>query len=289
MRGSSLLFLAAMSPVAGLAGCGPSFDTSPPKIADLIVSVKRDTSATLIWRTDERANSLVEYGETTDYGTVEIDNHYLETHVVTIKNLTPLTTYHVRAMSYDLFGNGPARSEDLEFTTEDVLPPPLIAVTEVMPSPSVTTGEFIELVNNGIAEVDLTGFTFSDGDSTDTLQAFEGGPTLLGGGDYALILDPDYEVDTYAIPVGTVLMTTSDTTLGNGLSTDDPISLFAPGQSIVTSTYGTPDDAFDGIPLAPTTGISVERTDPAAPDEDGNWCLSTDVSGSTPGKANSGC
>jgi hypothetical protein len=281
--------LLAFAALAGVTGCGPSFDTSSPKISDLVVSVKRDTNATLIWRTDERANSLVEYGETDDYGTVEIDNHYLETHVVTIKNLTPLTTYHVRAMSYDLFGNGPSRSKDLEFTTEDVLPLPDLVITEVHPSPSITTGEFIEIVNNGIAEVDLTGFTFTDGDSTDTLQAFAAGETLLGGGDYAVIVDADYVVDTYAIPVGTVLMTTSDTTLGNGLSGDDPISLFPPGQSVTISTYGTPLDPFDAVPLTPTTGISIGRTDPDAEDAPGNWCPSTDPSGSSPGKANPSC
>lgn len=281
--------LAALAVLGGVTGCGPSFDTSAPKISDFVLSVKRDTSATFIWRTDERANSLVEYGETKDYGTVEIDNHYLETHVVTIKNLEPLTTYHVRAMSYDLFGNGPATSRDLEFTTEDVLPLPDLVITEVHPSPSVSTGEFIEIYNNGIAEVDLVGFTFTDGDSTDTLQAFGGGETLLGGGDYAVIVDADYVADTYAIPVGTVLMTTSDTTLGNGLSVDDPVSLFPPGQSVTISTYGTPLDAFDAVPLSPATGISVERVDPGAEDAPGSWCFSTDPSGSTPGKANSGC
>jgi hypothetical protein len=284
-RASFLGFTALVT----ITGCAPSFDTSAPGISDFVLGVKRDTSATFIWLTSERANSLLEYGETTDYGTVEIDNHYLETHVVTIKNLTPLTTYHVRAMSYDLFGNGPSRSKDLEFTTEDVLPLPDLVITEVHPSPSVTTGEFIELVNNGIATVDLVGFKFSDGDSTDTLQAFGGGETLLGGGDYAVIVDADYVADTYSFPAGTVLMTTSDTTLGNGLSADDPISLFLPDQSVTISTYGTPLDAFDSIPLTPTTGTSVGRTDPNAEDVPGNWCLSTDPSGSSPGQANPSC
>jgi hypothetical protein len=82
-------------------------------------------------------------------------------------------------------------------------------------------------------------------------------------------------------------MTTGDSSLGNGLSTDDPISLFAPGQSLPTSTYGTPDDAFDALPLSPATGVSVERISSSDPDEVGNWCFST--SGSTPGAANSGC
>lgn len=288
MRRKSLLLGGA---TLALAGCSSTFDTGGPKITEgPVASVVRDTTATIVWLTNERANSLVEYGETDAYGTVEIDNHFLEAHVITIKNLEPETTYHLRALSYDLFGNGPTRSSDITILTLDVQPPPDIVVSEVMPSPvSATTGEFIELYNNGLDDVDLTGFTFTDGDSTDTLQSFAGSDTVLNPGDFAVIVDADYVVDTYPIPAGTVLMTTADTTIGNALSLDDPISLFAAGQPLPASTYGTPDDAFDSVPLAPTTGISVERIDVSGADAPGNWCLSIDPAGFTPGQSNSGC
>ena len=285
MRRTSLL-LAVLA-----TGCGPSFDTAGPKITEgPFASVVRDTTATIVWQTNERSNSLVEYGPTTSYGTVEIDNHFLDTHVITIKNLEPQSTYHLRAVSYDLFGNGPTRSSDVTINTLAIQPPPEIIVSEVMPSPvSATTGEFIELYNNGLDDVDLTGFSFTDGDSTDTLQKFGSSDTLLAAGEFAVIVDADYVADTYPIPTGVVLMTTADTTLGNALSLDDPISLFAPGQSLPASTYGTPDDAFDSVPLAPTTGISVERIDEGGDDAPGNWCFSIDPAGFTPGQPNSGC
>lgn len=274
-----------------LVGCGPAFDTSGPRITEgPVASVVRDTTATIVWQTSERANSLVEYGETTEYGTVELDNHFLETHVITIKNLQPETTYHLRAVSYDLFGNGPTRSRDVTIVTLEVQPPPDIVISEVMPSPvSATVGEFIELYNNGLDDVDLTGFTFTDGDSTDTLQAFGASTTVLNAGEFAVIVDADYIADTYPIPGDTVLMTTADTTIGNALSLDDPISLFAPGQSLPASTYGTPADAFDSVPLSPGTGVSVERIDSNDADAPGNWCLSIDPGQSTPGQTNSGC
>ena len=275
----------ALAAAATAAGCGPSFDTAAPKITEgPAASVVRDTTATIVWLTNERANSLVEYGETDDYGTVEIDNLYLTTHVVTIKNLQPQTTYHLRAVSYDLFGNGPARSGDLTITTLAPLPPPDLVVSEVLVSPTVATGEYIEIYNDGLDEIDLTGFTFTDGDSEDTLQAFEGGSTTLSGGDYAVIVDPDYATGTYTFPPGTVLMTTADASLGNGLSEDDPVSLFAPGDSEPASTYGTPDSA-DGFPSTVTTGHSVERIDLQGADEPGNWCESVSPGG-TPGETN---
>lgn len=281
-----------LAPALVIAGCGPSFDEKGPKITEgPVASVVRDTTATVVWITNERANSLVEYGPTDDYGTVELDNHFLEQHVVTIKNLEPETTYHLRAVSYDLFGNGPARSGDVTITTLPIQPPPDVLISEIMPSPvSSTTGEYIEILNNGLDDVDLTGFTFTDGDATDTLQAFDGGSTLLAAGEFAVIVDSDYVQGTYDIPSGVVLVTTADSTLGNGLSVDDPISLFAPGQSVPATTYGTPDNTADSVPITTIpTGTSVERLSAAAPDEAGNWCLSTDPSGSTPGRANSGC
>ena len=280
----------AMLAALAAAGCGPSFDTTGPRITEgPLASVVRDTTATVVWITNERANSLVEYGPTDSYGTVEIDNLYLETHVVTIKNLEPETVYHLRAKSYDLFGNGPVSSSDIEIETLAPQPAPQIAISEIMSSPVATTGEYLELHNYGLDDIDLTGFTFTDGDSVDTLQAFNGSSTLLAGGDYAMILDSDYVEGTYSIPGGVVLMTTADSSLGNGLSDDDPITLFAPGQSTPTSTYGTPEDAFDSLPLDPATGISVERISTVDPDEVGNWCFSIDPDGSTPGEENSPC
>lgn len=294
MRRTSLL-LAVLA-----TGCGPSFDTAGPKITEgPFASVVRDTTATIVWQTNERSNSLVEYGPTDNYGTVEIDNHFLTTHVVTIKNLTPETGYFVRIASYDLFGNGPTRkaidgnpgTDALDpIETLAIQPPPEIIVSEAMYSPtSTTTGEFIELYNNGLDDVDLTGFTFTDGDSTDTLQKFGSSDTLLAAGEFAVIVDADYVAGSYPIPADVVLMTTADTTLGNALSTDDTISLFAPGQSLPASTYGTPDDAFDGVPLVPVSAVSVERIDMGGADAPGNWCNSIDPDGSTPGQPNSGC
>lgn len=291
-RPARLLALGAAAASSLAAGCLAAGDETPPRIVEPpSASVVRDTTATIAWLTDERANSGVEYGTDTTYGTVEIDDLYLTSHVITIRNLQPQTTYHLRAMSYDVFGNGPTRSDDLVITTLPPQLPPDVQITEVMYNPvSETTGEFVEIYNNGTDDVELTGFTLSDGDSIDTLKAYAGGSTLLPAGAYAVILDPDYVESTYNIPAGTVLLTTNDASVGNGLSPDDPLELFAPGETTAISSYGTPLDTADGVPITTAPdGSSVERRDPSAPDSASNWCVSVDPSGSTPGTANSGC
>lgn len=285
-------FLLGGSALLALAACNPNYDLTAPKFkvppkADII----RDTSATISWETNERANSVIEYGSDTTYGTRAVDDLYLTRHSITVSNLQPQTTYHMRAESYDVYGNGPAKSQDLTITTTSLQPPPNVVVNEVMYNPtSATTGEFIELYNAGASDVDLTGFTFTDGDSTDSLQPFQGGGSLVPAGGFAVIVDPDYTTGLYAIPAATTLMTTLDTTIGNGLATDDTVALFAPGIADAISTYGTPTDTADAVPITTApTGKSVERGDPTAPDAAGNWCISMAASGSTPGAPNAGC
>lgn len=283
---------AALAAAGVLAACNPDYDTTPPKFTVApAASIIRDTSATISWETDERANSVIEYGLDTSYGTTALDNLYVTKHSITIANLQPQTTYHLRAQSYDVFGNGPTTSGDIPITTTAPQPPPDLVVNEVMYNPaSQSTGEYIEILNLGADDVDATGFTFTDGDSTDTIEglSLDGAPAnpVIPAGGFAVILDKDYVDGIYTIPPGTTLLTTLDSTLGNGLATDDPVSLYAPGVSDPISTYGTPLDTTDGLPITSApTDKSVSRCDSTAPDAPGNW----QVTDPTPGAINAPC
>ncbi len=82
-----------------------------------------DTSATIIWTTDQAATSQVEYGTTTDYGsTTTLDTALLTSHYVTLSGLTPDTLYHYRVISSNVAGS--AESSDYTFTTLAVSAPP---------------------------------------------------------------------------------------------------------------------------------------------------------------------
>ncbi len=178
-------------------------------------------------------------------------------------------------------------------------------VTEVMADPlSEDTDEFIEIHFPGPGAFPLAGSRLTDGDALDIISAWSGpfpdadaAPSRwLPAGRTAVVLDPEYILGAtpYDLPESTIVATVSNTTLGNGLTADDPVTLYGPfgtGIADVLSTYGTPtdspdpllrdDDGLDGIPFDPGDGLSVERTYLFGPDAEYNWAAS--VPGGTPG------
>jgi hypothetical protein len=91
-------------------------DTSPPTISN-VQSAPAATSTAITWITDEPADSLVEYGATTAYGSLTtLDPTPVTSHTVQIAGLSPATLYHYRVKSKDAEGNL-ATSQDFTFTT----------------------------------------------------------------------------------------------------------------------------------------------------------------------------
>lgn len=82
-----------------------SADATPPTISNVALSVISDTSATIVWNTNEAANSRVEYGTSTSYGAANSSATYETTHVATLSGLTPQTTYYFRVISADASSN----------------------------------------------------------------------------------------------------------------------------------------------------------------------------------------
>lgn len=192
-----------------------------------------------------------------------------------------------------------------------------IVISEVMANPAEVGDdhdEFIELYNNGGSAVDVNGWKFTDGDALDTIEPWveathgnitDPDPTfstsVIPTGGYAVILDEEYEEGTqpYGFPQGVIILTVGNTTLGDELQNNDPITLFdGTGTEIsdVVSTYGTPvssdnwanrvDDGLDGIPLNPSDGKSAERKHPGVSDDEDYWAASQ-AGGGTPGAQNS--
>lgn len=82
-------------------------DTTPPEISNISESGITENSATITWDTNEPANSLVEYGTTSAYGsTTTRSTTFLSSHSRTLSNLNPGTTYHYRVVSIDAEENG---------------------------------------------------------------------------------------------------------------------------------------------------------------------------------------
>jgi beta-lactamase superfamily II metal-dependent hydrolase len=91
-------------------------DTTPPVIsAELASSITAD-SATITWTTDEAADSVVEYGLTTSYGSTSSNAANVTSHSVGLSSLGANTFYHYRVKSTDPAGNT-ATSVDHSFQT----------------------------------------------------------------------------------------------------------------------------------------------------------------------------
>jgi lysophospholipase L1-like esterase len=92
-------------------------DIIPPQITAVAATNLTNSSAQINWQTDEPADSQVEYGLDTNYGSLSSLNPVLvTTHVMTLSGLQENTTYHYRVHSKDAAGN-PAMSSDFTFTT----------------------------------------------------------------------------------------------------------------------------------------------------------------------------
>ena len=153
-----------------------------------------------------------------------------------------------------------------------------LVINEVMANPDVeSTGEYIEIVNVGNDPVELDGLIVSDGDAQDVIEPWSSGPTEVPGGGFAVVLDPGY-AGQYTIPAGAILVTVGNATIGNGLSTNDPIALFEDNGYVVIDEWT--------IPFDPSNGVSVERVDQLAGNVSSNWLASCDPTGSTPGAIN---
>ena len=89
--------------------------TGIPTITNVASSAVTNTSATITWTTDVAADSAVDYGTTTSYGSRQSDASMVTSHSITLTGLTPNTTYHYKCSSTNSYGT--AQSSDRTFTT----------------------------------------------------------------------------------------------------------------------------------------------------------------------------
>ena len=150
-----------------------------------------------------------------------------------------------------------------------------LVISEVMANAATeSTDEFVEIYNAGSTAADLAGLVLTDGDDIDILQAFDGGATTLAPGEYAVVVDPEY-TGVYSIDAGVTLLTTGDTTVGNGLTTSDKVTLYEDDGTTIVATFSYPKDPGDGV--------SMELYDLETGDASGNWRGSQCPDDSSPG------
>ncbi|MCD4707065.1 MAG: lamin tail domain-containing protein [Candidatus Sabulitectum sp.] len=191
---------------------------------------------------------------------------------------------------YPAVCSAPEVTDRIHFSTGGGINP---VITEVMANPlNEDQEEFIEVFYPGPGVFPLAGCSFTDGDAVDQIISING-KAYIKADQAAVILDPEYQ-GTLNIPPDTPIFTPGNTTIGNCLTTDDPILLYLqsePSLASLLSTSGTPllyddplmcdDDGLDNIPFNPGDGCSMERISPSGPDAEFNWMASQP--GGTPG------
>jgi len=153
-------------------------DSTPPLITNISHSGVTTSGATITWITDEPSTSLVEYGETTSYGSLTALDPAMETsHSVKLTGLAAGKTYHFRVVSADEAGNT-AHSTDRTFTTASPSSPPVVVypsqpsnkppVADAGPDRTVYVNVAIHLSGAGSRDpdgaIEQYDWSFGDGD-----------------------------------------------------------------------------------------------------------------------------
>jgi len=109
---------------AMMTGGSVPADTTAPSIAGVTASGLTASGASVVWSTNEAADSQVEYGPTTAYGqSTPLDASRVTAHSVALTGLTASTLYHYRVKSKDAAGNSASSPDQIFTTTSAPLPP----------------------------------------------------------------------------------------------------------------------------------------------------------------------
>ncbi|MCA9618037.1 MAG: fibronectin type III domain-containing protein, partial [Myxococcales bacterium] len=182
--------LATGSDVTFTTTAGP--DTVPPVISNLVVSVT-DTTATIAWSTDEPADSTVDYGATTAYGSQATSGTLVSAHSLQLTGLTPATLYHFAVSSADAAANL-AVGSDLTFSTDAVPPPPVVISNLVVSNVTEHTADLswtTDVPATTQVDYDLNAYPKSVADGTlSTSHAVTIG-RMMAGDDHDFVITAD--------------------------------------------------------------------------------------------------
>ncbi len=98
VKGVEYAFFAAN---AGAYEATYAVDTTAPLVTDVAANADGDGTATITWTTNEPATSRVDYGASPGLGQTRTAPGMVTSHIVTLTELEPNTTYHYRVTSAD--------------------------------------------------------------------------------------------------------------------------------------------------------------------------------------------
>jgi len=142
-------------------------DLVPLAIADVAVEETGTSWAVIIWSTNRPASSVVEYGETDEYGSTVSSAEAVTEHSVTVDELEGETVYHFRVRSVEGAGSE-AISDDGTFETMTTGPMGGPIITDVTSEPLTTTSVAVTWTTDRPATSQVV---YGSGDSLDCATA----------------------------------------------------------------------------------------------------------------------
>ncbi|MEK9156215.1 MAG: fibronectin type III domain-containing protein [Patescibacteria group bacterium] len=215
---------------------------SPPTIDQAsIASSASATSVTITWTTDRKADSFVEYGPTTSYGSSFGAREEVTSHSVKVTGLTPGGAYHFRVQSLDPgdvrdYSQSLGYSNDYIFTTT-----PAPALANVSFSDITTSSAIVSFETNKASSS-----TIEYGTSTNygqTITDSSGGGTTKHTIRFANLLDGA----TYQVKIT--------------IKDNDNNEVVSPGHAFTTIALPRISDVrFESLPNEPETSVKVTWT-----------------------------
>ncbi len=210
-----------------------TLDNDSPVISSVTSINVTETSADIQWSTNEAADSQVEYGLTTTYGTTTpLDASLGTSHSENLSGLSPNTLDHYRVLSRDALGN---LAVSADFTVSTDITPPTVAITFPLDGATVTgtiviSGTAFDNTALSVVDVQIDGGAF----------------------DPAVGLDSwTFSLDTTALSEGIHTVTSRATDTGGNTTTDsisiDVNDTKSPSVTALNPLDGAVDVAIDAI------------------------------------------
>ena len=274
---ASILFLFIPGAMLISAGCSGLVNGStsggggtPLTISNVAATNATPTSVKIGWQTSTPANSQVEYGTTTSYGsTTVIDPTMVTIHQLTVSNVKPGTAYHCRAHSTDAKNNS-AVSGDLACSTAADTMPPTISITS--PAANATLSGTVSLTATATDDVAVASVQFKV-DNGNTGAAITAAPysyalntTTFSNGNHTLTAVATDTSGNTATSTG-VLVNVNNTTPAPSITSLNPAAGVV-GASVTINganfgaTRGTSTVTFNGIATTPTNWTATSIVAP---------------------------
>jgi len=226
-----------------------TIDTTPPTITTVTSSAITSDSALISWTTNELADTQVEYGLSTSYGTAtNLNTTMVTSHSQTLANLQPSTLYHFRVRSQNTANT--VISKDQTFTTlgsVDIIPPSSITITSPNGGEILMIGQKHHITWNstGVDKVTL-GYSSGIGTSYALANNFAINIPNTGYYDWNVSIGnaANSKVKLYIIAYSNGVRSVDD--ISDGFFTinpSDPVTQFVPvtGDCSISDIYGLQD------------------------------------------------